>query len=72
MSEVLGGIALGNPKFFTISPYSDSKCAFGLGLKIKMISLFNLFLLLFLSFIVLFDAIYEPYCTISTNFYLYL
>ena len=35
MSEVLGGIALGIPKFFIISPYSDPKCTFGLRLKIK-------------------------------------
>ena len=58
MSEVLGGIALGNPKFFTISLDGDPKRAFGLGLKIKIISLFSLFLLLFMSFTILFGTIH--------------
>ena len=40
--------------------------------KIKIISLFNLFLLLFMSFTALFDTIYRPHCIISTKFYLYL
>ena len=39
-------------------------CAFGLGLKIKIISLFSLFLLLFMSPITLFDTIHEPHYTI--------
>ena len=43
-----------------------------LRLKIKIISTFSLFLLLFISFIVLFDTIYGSHYTISTNFYLYL
>ena len=48
------------------------KCAFGLGLKIKIISLFSLFLLLFMSLTALFDTIHGYYYTISTNFYIYL
>ena len=46
--------------------------AFGLGLKIKIISLFNLFLQLFMGSTALFDIIHELHCTMSTNFYLYL
>ena len=38
----------------------------------QFILLFSLFLLLFIGFIELFGIIYEFYCTISTNFYLYL
>ena len=38
----------------------------------KIILLFSLFLLLFISSTILFDTIYRPYCIISTNFYLYL
>ena len=34
--------------------------------------LFNLFLQLFMSLIVLFGTIYGSHCTILTNFYLYL
>ena len=34
--------------------------------------LFNLFLLLFLDFIVLFDIIHRSHCTILTNFYFHL
>ena len=48
----------------------DPKCVFGLQWKIKIISLFNLFLLLFMSLITLFGTIHRLYCTISTNFYL--
>ena len=48
----------------------DPKCVFGLQWKIKIISLFNLFLLLFMSPIALFGTIHRLYCTISTNFYL--
>ena len=48
------------------------KCAFGLGLKIKIISLFNLFLLLFMSLTVFFGIIHGSHCIISANFYLYL
>ena len=38
----------------------------------QLILLFNLFLLLFMDFIVLFGTIHRSYCTILTNFYLYL
>ena len=48
------------------------KCAFDLGLKIKIISLFSLFLLLFMSPTTLSDTIHEYYYTISTNLYIYL
>ena len=49
-----------------------TKCAFGLGLKIKIILLFSLFLLLFMGPTILFRIIHEVYYTISTNFYIYL
>ena len=49
-----------------------TKCAFELRLKIKIISLFSLLMLLFISPIALFSAIYELHYTILTNFYLYL
>ena len=48
------------------------KCAFGLELKRKIISLFSLFLLLFMGLTTLFDTIHGVHCTISTNFYFYL
>ena len=48
------------------------KYASGLGWKIKIILLFNLFLLLFIGLTALFSTIYAFHCTISTNFYLYL
>ena len=38
----------------------------------KIILLFNLFLLLFMGHTILFGTIHGPYYTISTNFYLYL
>ena len=41
-------------------------------LKSQLILLFSLFLLLFISSIVIFGTIHEPHCTISVNFYLYL
>ena len=41
-------------------------------LKNQFILLFNLFLLLFMSSVIFFDTIHEPYYTISANFYLYL
>ena len=47
-------------------------CAHGRGLKLKIISLFGLFCLLFMSLIAHFGNIHELYYTISTNFYLYL
>ena len=47
-------------------------CAFELEWKMKIISLFRLFLLLFMSLNILFDTIYWSYCIILTNFYLYL
>jgi len=49
-----------------------SNRVFGWRLKIKIISLFNLFLLLFMGSIALFGTIYKPHYTISTNFYFYL
>ena len=47
------------------------QCLFGM---INFVNLFyyNLFLLLFISFTVLFDTIHRFYCTILVNFYLYL
>ena len=51
---------------------SKHKCALGVGLKIKIISLFSLFLLLFIGLIALFGTIYRLYCTIWINFYFYL
>ena len=50
----------------------DFKLAFGIWLKIKIILLFSLILLLFMSLIALFDTIHKSYCTILTNFYFYL
>ena len=52
--------------------YNEIQCVFGFNLKSHLILLFNLFLLLFMSPIALFGIIHESYCTISTNFYLYL
>ena len=40
--------------------------------KMHIILLFNVFLLLFIGLITLFRTIYESYCIILTNFYLYL
>ena len=48
------------------------RCAFGLRWKMKIISLFSLFLLLFMGLIALFSTIHRLHCTISINFYLYL
>ena len=45
---------------------------FGSKLKCRLILLFCLFLLLFMSPTAFFGIIHEFYCTISTNFYLYL
>ena len=50
----------------------DNSMYFRNRLKIKIILLFNLFLLLFMTSTALFDTIYGSHCTISTNFYLYL
>ena len=47
-------------------------CVFGSSLKNQLILLFNLFLLLFIGPTALFSTIYEFYCTILVNFYLYL
>ena len=47
-------------------------CVFSFSLKNQFILLFNLFLLLFMGFIVHFDTIYESHCIISVNFYFYL
>ena len=46
-------------------------CAFGSELKGQFISLFSLFMLLFMGSTALFGIIYES-CTISANFYIYL
>ena len=46
--------------------------AFGFKLKSQFILLFSLFLLLFICPIALFGTIHESYCTIFTNFYIYL
>ena len=48
------------------------KCIFGLRWKIKIILLFSLFLLLFMSSTVFFGTSYGFHYTISTIFYLYL
>ena len=48
-----------------------SECAFGNRLKIKIILLFNLFLLLFMNPTALFGTINGLHCIISTNFYIY-
>ena len=45
---------------------------FGLGLKIKIISLFSLFLLLFINPNAIFGTIHRPQYTILTKFYFYL
>ena len=47
-------------------------CAFGSELKGQLISLFSLFMLLFMGSIVLFGIIHESYCIIYANFYIYL
>ena len=48
------------------------KLVFGKKLKSHLILLFNSFFLLFMSPTALFCIIHRSYCTISTNFYLYL
>ena len=48
------------------------RCALGSSLKSQLILQFRLFLLLFMGPTALFDTIHESYCTISSNFYLYL
>ena len=52
--------------------FVNTKHAFGLKWKIKIILLFSLFLLLFMGPTALFGTIYELHYTISINFYLYL
>ena len=52
--------------------YFHTYCAFGMDEICQLILLFSLFLLLFMDLIAFFDTIYEFYCTISVNFYLYL
>ena len=47
-------------------------CAFGSELKSQLISLFSLFLLLFIGSTTLFGIIHKSYYTISANFNLYL
>ena len=46
--------------------------SFGYQWKVKIISLFSLFLLLFIDSTALFITIHRLYCTISANFYIYL
>ena len=48
------------------------KCTFGSNLKSQLILLFSLFLLLFLGPTTLFETIHGSYCTILTDFYIYL
>ena len=45
---------------------------FGLDYFCQLILLFSLFLLLLIDLIIFFCTIYESYCIISTNFYIYL
>ena len=47
-------------------------CAFESKLKKSIYFTVNLFLLLFINLIVLFDTIYKSHYTILINFYLYL
>ena len=54
-----------------IYPNTHEACVW-IEIKIKIILLFNLFLLLFIGLIALFGIIHGLHCTISTNFYLYL
>ena len=51
---------------------SNTKVVFGISLKNLFILLFNLFLLLSMSFTALFITIYESHYIISADFYLYL
>ena len=44
------------------------KVVFDIGLKCHFLLLFSLFLLLFMSHIVLFGNIYKSHCTISATF----
>ena len=65
------------PYFFSLtSKYNSSfkflQCTFCSKLKSKLILLFSLSLLLFMSPTTLFDIIHRYHCTISSSFYLYL
>ena len=51
---------------------SETEFVFGKNYFCQLILLFNLFLLLYIGLIVLFNSTYGSYCTISTNSYLYL
>ena len=62
----------GHSKSATPSWRIQPMCVSGLGLKIKIIALFSLFLLLFMGPTALFGTIHRSYCTISINFYPYL
>ena len=64
-------IKLRHQLFFEVSKI-QTKCAFGWRWKIKIISLFSLFLLLFIGLTALFGTIHGSHYTISTNFYFYL
>ena len=48
-----------------------TKCAFGLGWKIKIITIQLIFAIIHKPYCT-FSTIYEPHCIISTNFYLYV
>ena len=56
MKKVVGGVL--------VSIWQDYFC--------QLILLFNLFLLLFMSFTAFFGTIHRFHCTISANFYIYL
>ena len=60
--------------FFNKSQLSSSteNLAWSFPFVFVLILLFNLFLLLFINFTVLFSIIYKYHYIISTNFYLYL
>ena len=60
------------PKNFYQGFKMSMQCAFGIGLKSQLFLLFSLFLLLFMSLIILFGTIHKSYCTISATFQLYL
>ena len=71
-------VFVGQKKGFLFSVWNVStqtklrKCALDSKLKNQLILLFNLFLILFVGFTILFGTIHEFHCTILANFYLYL
>ena len=56
----------------SLIPDINNMCPFVLEWKKKIILLFSLFLLLFMSLTALFNTIYKSYGIILTNFYFYL